>query len=174
MATDKKSAVDRLADQLDEAETKIEELEAKIAAREYQDDWEWRQIKKLSKEENLDLPVPRLEIRYRKYDDFNVIADYGLVHTHLLGDILFVPFGSTRIGGTRSREEGHLDLPFRDGAHIMNDMWELRLPAYVVNGKHSKQISLSDPDDLPNALRKRMDEASKKTFRRAMSHPEDR
>lgn len=162
---DKKSALDRLAEQLDERDTQIEELEEKLYNIQHKydqlhdgDEWAWRNIRNISETDNLGLPVPRLEIRYRKYDDYNVIADYGLVHRHLLGKIDFIPFGSTRIGGARSLEPEHLDLPFRDGGHILNDMWELKLPAYVVNGKKFKEIELTK-DSAPNALLKKMKEA---------------
>ena len=150
------NAADRLSDIISEKERRIDELEAQIENSKYEDEWRWRQIRKLTLKENLGLPLPRLEMRYRKHGDYNVIADYGLVHKHLFGDIIFIPFSSTRIGGVSACKEDFLELPFRDGAHIQNEMWDLKLPGYVVNGTHYKEISNKDRRDIPSALLKKM------------------
>ena len=107
--------------------------------------------RKLRQEANQGLPVPRLEIRYRPYNDHEMVADYGLVYEHLLGETYFVTLGSTKIGGGRVMEEGHLDLPFRDGAHIVHDMWHLKLRGFVVNGRHIKEVQPTE-DDYPGAM----------------------
>lgn len=81
--------------------------------------------------ENLGLPLPRLEIRWRGMGDYNMVADMGIVYTHFLGHIEFVPMSSTRVNGKRNRNE--LELPFRDSAHIWHDMEQMRIPGFVVN-----------------------------------------
>lgn len=121
--------------------------------------------RKLTESENLNLPIPRLEIRYRKpnkrelrhrgWMGVSVIADYSLVYDHLMGDVLAVSMGSTKIGGGHSEEPGYLELPFRDGAHVMNDMWTLKLPAFVINGSKFEEIKLT-PESTPNGLFSKM------------------
>ena len=99
------------------------------------DDWIKGTI--LNEKENNNIPVPRLEIRYFDYksNGYNLIAIYSLIYKHLLGDIINIPFGHTKIDsgrGTPVYEDGTLDMPFRDGAHIKNEMLQLNLPAYVI------------------------------------------
>lgn len=144
---------ERLNEQLSEAEEKIEELETQIENSKYEEEWNWRHLRELSEEDNLGLPVPRLEIRHRKKGRYGTIVDYGLVHEHLLGHLEFVPFGSTRISGTLS----DFELPHRDGSHIKYDMYTLKLPGYVVSNGESKEITLNDRRDLPAALIRKME-----------------
>jgi hypothetical protein len=114
----------------------------------------WRIPRKLKPADNLGLPVPRLEIRYQPLNG-EVFALYSLVYRHLMGDILAVSLGGTVCGGARVTDPEYLELPFRDGAHIINDMWELRLPGFVVNGKKFKPI-VFEPDAFPGGLVKKM------------------
>lgn len=151
------SAADRLAKQLEEAEQKISELEEKIEASEYEEEWRWRHLFNLTPDENLDLPVPRLELRYAPMGKYNWEVKYGLVHERLMSEIEFVPFGSTKIGGSSRDDQERLELPFRSGADIYNDMYLLKIPGYVVNGKKFKQLDLTDRDALPNGLVAKMD-----------------
>jgi hypothetical protein len=131
-------ALNRLTEKLEEAESKISKLEQEKENREYAERWRWRHIRTLSDEDNLDLPVPRLEIRYSRADDYNSEALYSLVYRHLLGQIELIPIGLTRVGdsGKYARD---LDEPFRDGAHIKNEMKQLGLRGFVVgNGKYKE------------------------------------
>ena len=143
-----------IADQqaeIDRLRTEKEKREEKDANNDYADEWRWRHIRKLTKVENSTvrsdggvspLPVPRLEIRWREVSEFTRIAEYGLVYRHFLGDIMFVPFSSTRQGGSHIP----FDTPFRDGAHIRNDSVQLSLPAYVVDiDGGAKQLDTSKP-----------------------------
>ena len=134
---------ERLHDQLREAEDKIATLEQEIESTQLHDDWHWRQIRQLSKEENLDLPVPRMELRYRK-DDYNSYADYGLVIKHMMGHIDFIPLSSSRVSKDYADK---LTLPIRDGAHIIFDKENLSLPGYVVFGDKSKDIPFKTPQE---------------------------
>lgn len=153
---DKSSIEERLNDELNEKENIIEKLEEELETIKYHDEWKWRHIRTLSKEENLGLPIPRLEIRYRTIDDYNLVADYALVYESLMGETTFCPLSATRCG-TSFRYLEDLELPFRNGADIMNEMYILNLPGYrVANGKY-KKIDLSDPSDLPSALRRKME-----------------
>jgi len=144
--SDCKTVEERLHDLLNEAESKIEKLEEKLDDRNYHDDWHWRQIRQLSEEENLDLPIPRMEIRYRK-DDYNAYADYGLVIRHMLKHIDFIPLSSTRV----SKEYADsLSLPHRDGAHIIHDKGNLDLPAYVIYKDKFKEVDFKHPHERTN------------------------
>jgi hypothetical protein len=161
--SEKLTLEERLNDELNEKEAKIAELEEQIENAKYQEDWKWRHIRKLTKAENMGLPTPRLEIRYKREDDYNVIADYGLVYEHFDGEVLFNPFGSTRMGGySNKKNDEPLRLPFRDGAHLQHDMWMLKLRGYVVNGTEYREVTLDDRDDLPGGLLRKMDKAKGK------------
>lgn len=148
--------IDRLENLIAEKDREIEKLFDKIENLEYRDEWRWRQIRQLTEKENADLPVPRLELRYRDKSEYQHFIDYGLVYRHLMGDIEFIPISCTKIGGKGLL----LSMPFRDGAHMYNDMYELRLPGFVVDEKDGvqivKQLSLGDERELPSALVTRM------------------
>ncbi len=127
---------ERLNNQLGETEQKLHELEDILKNKEYQSEWQWRHIRQLSELENLNLPIPRLEIRYR-LDNYNAYADYGLVIRHLMGHIDFIPFSSTRV----SKEyASNLSEPFRDSAHAKHDGSNLNLPIYIVFKDTFKKI----------------------------------
>ena len=134
---------ERLNDELCEAEELIADLKRKLEDKEYTDQWSWRHIFQISEEDNLGLPIPRLEIRYR-LDEYNAYADYGLVIRHYSKHIDFIPLSSTRV----SKEyAGKLELPFRDGAHIIFDKENLKLPAYVTFEKNVREITFKTPQE---------------------------
>lgn len=140
--------LERLNDQIGELEYTNLQLEKKIADQKHFSDWHWRQIRQISEEENLSLPLPRLEIRYRK-DDYNSYADYGLVTRHFAKHIDFTPFSSTRVSKDYADK---LELPLRDGAHIIHDGKNLNLPAYVVFEGKSKEIPFNNPQERTNTF----------------------
>lgn len=142
--------MEQLDKALEEKDRRIAELEEKIERLEYHDEWSWRQIKKLTDEENLGLPTPRLEMRYRVISSYLHFVDYGLVYRHLLGDIEFVPIGCTKING----KVRQLDTPYRDGAHMFNEMFELNLPGFVVNGSDYRELTFDD-DEVPSSVRQK-------------------
>lgn len=149
------TVIEHLEGMLEEKDKTIAKLENKIEEFEYRDEWQWRQIRTLSEEENLDLPIPRLEIRHRTKSRYRTVIDYGLVYTHLVGEINFIPISSTKVSGHVSRSE--IYMPFRDGAHIYNDMFELNLRGFIIEGSRYKELSLADSEELPQALRSRME-----------------
>ena len=114
----------------------------------------WRKHRKLKEADNLELPVPRLEIRYSVYKG-NLAGLYSLVYQHFLDDIMQIPLGMTMIGGGKSADPGYLELPFREGAHIQNEMVTLQLSGYVINGTKFRRIPLTK-DDLPSKLSKKL------------------
>ena len=135
--------LERLNEQIGELEYAKMKLEEKIDDQKHLADWHWRQIRQLTEEENLGLPIPRLEIRYRK-DAYNSYADYGLVTRHLMKHIDFTPMSSTRVSKDYADK---LELPYRDGAHIVHDKENLNLPAYIVFEGKSKEIPFKHPEE---------------------------
>lgn len=111
----------------------------------------WRRHRKMKEADNMGLPVPRLEIRYHHMPGEGMGAHYSLVYEHFLGHLAQIPLGLTICGGTRTSEPGYVDLPFREGAHIISDMLELRLPGYLINGATVKSVTL-EPGDLPGGV----------------------
>jgi hypothetical protein len=159
-----------LTDQLGEAreeiaalKAKVEELEREDEEEAYHDEWTWRHIRLLRGEQAMpELPVPRLEIRWRAIGTGTTrIADYGLVYRFYGDDELrFVPISSTRCSGGRpdtddpTARDRALQGPFRDGVHILADMVALGLPGFVVSEYgESRQLALGPIEDLPPALR---------------------
>lgn len=134
---------DILTARIEQLESQVKGFEREKDRREYEEEWRWRHIRDLDpKNVDLSLPVPRLEMNYRFEGDYTVIADYGLVYKHFLGQLVFMPFGSTRIGGGRYGDTQRvMELPFREGVHILSDMAQLNLPGYMVCGGSSIRIS---------------------------------
>lgn len=99
------------------------------------------------------LPVPRLEIECTPHPEYGWqerIATYRLVYRHHLGHVAGVGMSQTIIrGGTTApirpvlcaHRPGKIDLPNRDGAHICNDMAELKLPGFAICGTQIDDLS---------------------------------
>lgn len=131
---------ERLAALLDVTDEKLAEARDRIRQLEDQLDGSqhgWSMPHNI--DDDASLPVPRLEISYAKGRyEHELVAEYRLVYRHLLGELIAVPFGSTRIRGRASIEaelRGHDDrphLPFRDGAHACHDAGHFGMPLYVV------------------------------------------
>lgn len=139
--------MEQLEKALEEKDQRIAALIEKLERIEYHDEWSWRQIRKLTDEENLGLPVPRLELRYRVISEYTHFVDYGLVYRHLLDTIEFVPIGCTKING----KVRQLDTPFRDGAHMFFEMFELNLRGFVVNGSEYRELTFED-SEVPSSV----------------------
>lgn len=142
------NAHERLLQSLDEKDEKIEELEGKLY--DLEEDVESRSAWSRHREEHSDegLPVPRLEIVWSesKYHGHDWEGWYFLVKYHLLGHIVKVPLGMTKVGGYGPGElrDGKVYTPFRDGAHIKFDMIELGLPAYARLGDNVTELQVSE------------------------------
>jgi len=155
----------RLQELLDKKDEEIEELERKLAKYQEEEEyeaeeaaWSWTVHTILEKDDAV-LPVPRLELRWESLDEqgYNRICQYSLVYEHLLGDIIKIPMGRTRVGGSRDtviddgmhngeqRRQPSIDTPFRDGGHITNDSRKLKLPAFIIaEGKVQELIPRED------------------------------
>lgn len=156
-----------LQDFLEKRDARIQDLEEQVERLEGQikneDAWSWRELKHFTPEDNtiggVELPIPRLEIRWRRLDEWNSVADYGLVYQHFMDGIIFVPMGSTKRGGTRVLDHDEPpDTPFRENCHIRCDMFTLNLPGFVTNGRSFVELSLKSRNDLPTKLIRMMEQ----------------
>ena len=104
------------------AEEKIEELEERI--RGIRTGW----MEQRDMEDDGVLPVPRFEISWRKtYKGdswYNRTCEYRLVHKHLLGHLVVIPLGSTRVSGG---PPGEVPSPFEE---IKENDWDLSINRY--------------------------------------------
>lgn len=147
--------IKRLEELLSKADNRIEQLETEAENREYKENWRWRHFRDISEEDNLGLPVPRLEVNYRKLDAYNTAIDMGLVrHKFPNRGYEFIPFESTRVGGgiSGSSYEDNLEEPFRQSAHFRDAMIYLGLRGFVVGKGKFKEVDLSDTPRLPGGL----------------------
>lgn len=138
-------AIERLENILDERDRRVEELEEELENIKGRDSWRWavHQVRKKDADP-AGLPVPRLELRIIPLDQrwYGREIWYGLV-----GDIVTVPMGVTTVHGGGGKPKLETDvrswphnLPFRDGAHVLSDMQQLGLPAYLVCEEKAVEI----------------------------------
>lgn len=162
--TEKIAAIlERLEEQLAEKDARIEELEGKLKVETDRESYRWTHHRSVSRDENPDLPVPRLQLRYTERGDINswysYTVTYELVYQHYLEglgggkDLVAVPLGSTVVNGNGVgimgvgapvRENGEISLPMRDGVHIISDSVQLNLPMFAVCGDVAKPIPPKD------------------------------
>ena len=120
-----------------------DKLEAAMPSEEERERWKWGTHVVSEKET---LPVPRLEIRWERYDGgrYEWVAKYNFIHQHLLGHFVIVPMGFTKCGMGSERSpleaDGKVYVPWRDGCHIRHDMASLKLPGFAVYGEHVMQL----------------------------------
>lgn len=146
-----KTVLEELATVIEKKNERIQELEEKLEKMEYKDAWAWRHLREMTEEENLNLPLPRLELRYRSHSKYTHIVDYGLVQRHLCGEIMFIPISSTKIDGKVVK----LSTPYRDGAHMYHDMDAFDMRGFVVDGTDVRELSFQDPDVPISVLERR-------------------
>jgi hypothetical protein len=134
--------------------TEIEELRAALAAKddelqqlraelEFAEDMFAKLRARAERQDDSGLPVPRLELRWIGEPESNEGEwEYNLVVKHFMGHSVFYPLGNTEVtGGSEPYlPNGAIRLPFRDGAHISNDMAELRLPGFVIRGTRADKL----------------------------------
>lgn len=153
--SEKMSAVERLEEMLNARDAEIAELNEKLSECENQMDgdvWGWTRHSK--SDEAIDLPVPRLEMRWEEMDGpdgggFNWRCRYDLIYRHFLGHVMRVPLGMTRVGNHSGRPPvsgGVVETPFRDGSHIAHDAHCLRLPAFAICGDVVTKLEPREPN----------------------------
>lgn len=130
----KDSEIEYLQDQIRELKEQVESMSRSLIWTRHEDF-----------KDDSGLPCPRLEMVWEHNvpglpSDYDWRVRYDLIYQHLLGTHVRVPFGQTLTSGlregpigrpTEAFPEGALDTPFREGAHLMHDAKQLRLPAYV-------------------------------------------
>lgn len=143
-------AIERLAEQLDEKDQRIEELEEELQKLKDESEWDWKWARHKTLKENQDnLPVPRLEMRWHKESDDGYLTrwDYKLIYRHTLGHLVAVPIGQTKSqggNGTPPIYNGEISTPFRDGVHICQDSGHLGIPAFCVVGNKIARLMMKD------------------------------
>lgn len=161
---DNLSLEERLNDQINKKDHKIEKLKSKIEQLEFDKDlsrlsWQQHTVF-LNDSFSKQMPYPRLEMRLQRVSTNNwyyIEWIYGLVYKHF-GEmdsnyLLFIPFSKTENRGGDGSFESHfhkkqLELPFRDGVHIKAEANLLNLPAYITCKEKNivQKIDLSDFD----------------------------
>ncbi len=141
------TAIERLEALLDQKDAENAQLRSEKAARDFGEEWGW--MRQAVSEETEGLPVPRLEIRWTRENEWSWLAEYSLVYRFYLGEVIRQPFSVTLQRGGRGEPpiyEGRVDVPRRDGFHIRHDMKQLNLPAFAVcEGKVTKLEPLDTP-----------------------------
>ena len=139
---------ERLNETIEEKDSLISELESKIEDLEQRFDygrWQWQQHEAFDNDEfSKQMPFPRLEmrmIRRSKDNWYSIEWIYGFVYKHysdLYNNMLrFIPLSLTTSEGGRDTFEsrlqnGKLELPYRDGAHIRSEAALFNLRAFIV------------------------------------------
>lgn len=94
------------------------------------------------------LVVPRLQIKCINLSgDYRLTEwKYELVYKHFTDEIEYVHIGTTNREtekcGIPLNEDGTIDLPIRDGAHIKHDAIHLNLPAFAICGDIIEKLDL--------------------------------
>jgi hypothetical protein len=137
----KDAEIERLSEELTKAEDRREK------------DWEWAEHLDFGDEHHPQLPIPRLEMEWRKDGDTwqHCTCLYRLIYRHLLGHVVGVPMGETSTQSSAehspAEELGHrkgIRTPFRDGVHIAKDSEHLKLPAFVICEHRIEIITMRD------------------------------
>ena len=111
--------------------------------------------RQFSDEENMGLPLPRMELRTYELGRGERLCVKYLVTRHYSGHIQANAQSWTNISGGNPAKRGEPEDPFRDGANIRYDAVTLKLPAYAVheNGTIVEMTSFREyfggPTDLP-------------------------
>lgn len=136
----------RLEELLDKKDDEIRDLERRLKELEnaYEfADWRLMVHTSLTEQENMGLPIPRLELRYGN-GTYGENCIYSLVYKHACGGIVRVPLSVTTWSGFHERPKmginGKIYTPIRDGYHITQDYIQLNLPAFVIDGEEINQI----------------------------------
>lgn len=127
--------LDDISTKLTEATEQLDEFIEGIEDNYYHDVDTLSKAQVFTEEENLGLPLPRLEIRTSLLDN-GIIAVYFLVTRHFLKYISATPISWTSVSGHYQVNEPHES--HRDSHHIRHDMKELNLPGYFVNSESGK------------------------------------
>lgn len=146
---------ERLEQLLEAKDAEIERLstELETALDRREKDWEWAEHLDLGAEHHPELPIPRLEMEWKKDGETWQTATcfYHLIYRHTIGHVVGVPMGNTTSRGgsdispaSRKMYKDAIYTPFRDGVHIARDSESLNLPAFVICEDRIDRISMVD------------------------------
>lgn len=153
-----------LNDFIEDHTSKVDELKIEIERLKWEKDlasrsWQLSNSEQIEVNYKSKLPLPRLEMRIID-DGCSRYWVYGLVckrYESFEDTISFIPFNRTRT--TASFESIHrtMDLPFRDGTHIVADAVQLKLKAFLVCDavKKVKEIDINN-ERIKEVVRCRM------------------
>lgn len=141
---------ERLEEQLNLKDERIEELEKELQELKDESEWDWKWSRHKTLKQNLEnLPVPRLEMRWHKESEDGYLQrwDYWLIYRHTLNHLVAVPLGQTKTQGGNGQPpiyEGKIRTPFRDGVHICNDTGHLGIPAFGIVEDKIVRLAMKD------------------------------
>lgn len=129
---------ERLEELLDQKDEEIARLSQELDALKNKaraDAWAWAIHTESPEREGL--PVPRLEIRYKRTGLACYEWTSALCYRDLTKTVICVPLGHTRVDricGENSAPvcKGEPELPYRDGAHVLSNSLELDLPLFAI------------------------------------------
>lgn len=107
--------------------------------------------KTITENENNNLPIPRLEIRYEKKKS-ELHASLNLVSRDLGNNIQLQPLSTTILSPVDEIGDEYVLFtrePFRAAGDLRNYMHELKFPGFLVYKNASKEVKLEDTDELP-------------------------
>lgn len=142
---------DRLNHLLNQSEEQVSELEGELDRIKAEHEAYFRGHR-LSDEENLNLPVPRLEVRYvglpvwHSDHDNGRLVRIGLVYNHSQSEIICIPFGHTWQGqeGLPVLDDISECIPFTQHGFIIRLMEQFpKMPCYIVAGRETKSIYIN-------------------------------
>lgn len=152
--------VEVLAAKITQLEEENEALQERVTIVEGFANYGWLLHKMMSPEENGDLPLPRLEMRFERKGDYGYAMTYGIVRKHYVDGIEFIPLSLTTTSGgadqdfaflkkailAGKREAINAKLPFRDGVHIKYDSMSLNMPIVIRCEECTYVFSVSEED----------------------------
>lgn len=137
--------VEVLTEKINQLEQENETLSDKVQLFEGFANYGWLLHKEMSVEENGQLPLPRLEMRFEREGEYGFAMVYGIVRKHYVNNIEFIPLSKTTTScyanetfqrvksaiQAKDYETINNALPFRDGVHIKYDSMSLGMPIVI-------------------------------------------
>ena len=94
-------------------------------------------MKKEYKNEH-DLPVPRLQLKNTVQKNGNLKVEYSLIRKQVYGLEKNVLSKSVLVSD--SIVDGKVHRPWKSTAHMLQDIWDLKLPAFIIQNDQVEEI----------------------------------
>lgn len=160
MTETEEKVVEVLTEKIEQLEKENSDLQDRVHVVENITNYYWLLHRDVSIEENKDLPLPRLEMRFEREGGRGFAMVYGIVRHHYVNDIQFIPLSKTTTSShveetfkrvkdaivAKNYEVINNALPFRDGVHIKYDSMSLGMPIVVRCEDCACLFSVSDED----------------------------